>query len=144
MKQIQWNDELCMNNEQVDSQHKELIRICNVLLKAVTDGKDKRIVNNVLRKLREYTVFHFSSEEGLMEKARYDKRAEHANEHARLKREVKDYQRMVYEHENLTPDAILEFLKNWLLGHILTYDREFARFIHEKKTTPAGEVTIGK
>lgn len=133
MKQIEWNDELSVGVPKVDTQHKELIRIANVLLKAVTLGRDERVLGNVVRKLRDYTVHHFSNEEDLMETVGFPGRGEHANEHARLKREVKDYQRLIYKKENLTPDALLEFLKDWLLGHILTFDRDLARFIHEQE-----------
>lgn len=132
MNKIQWNDELSVGVEQIDDQHKELIRIANALINAVTLERDQRIINNVLNKLREYTIHHFNSEEQLMEKIGFPKRGEHATEHARLKKEVKEYQHQVYLKENLTPDALLEFLKNWLLKHILTYDRDIARFMHKK------------
>lgn len=143
MLELKWNKDISVDDPLIDSQHKELIRIANVLIKAVTLGRDRRIVNNVITKLREYTVFHFSSEEDLMEKAHYPGRGEHVQEHNRLKREVKDYQRQLYEKQNLTPDAVLEFIKDWLLGHILTYDRDLANFIHEKEAEMK-PVTIGK
>lgn len=133
MHQIEWNDELSLGNDLIDTQHKELIRIANVLLKAVEMKRDKRVQDNVLRRLREYTVFHFSAEEALMSDVQYPGRGDHAAEHARLKNEVKAFQRQVYEHEELTPTTLLNFLKQWLLNHILEYDRNLARFIHEKE-----------
>jgi len=142
MPEIKWNDELSVGVEQIDNQHKELLRIANALINAVSLGRDKRILDNVIKKLREYTVHHFSSEEELMEKVHYGKRAEHMAEHNKLKRNVKDYQRLIYQHENLTPDVILEFLKDWLLSHILTFDRELARFIHEQEAS-AKPVEVG-
>lgn len=133
MGKIQWSDELSVGVEQIDSQHKELIRIANGLINAVTLGRERKTLDNVLKKLREYTVFHFNSEEELMEITHFPKRNEHVADHVRLKRNVKDYQRQLYKQENLTPDAVLEFMKGWLLSHLLTYDRELARFIHERK-----------
>ncbi|MBI9079468.1 MAG: hemerythrin family protein [Pseudodesulfovibrio sp.] len=133
MAKIKWNEELNVGVEQVDNQHKELIRIINGLINAVDLGRDKKTLENVLQKLREYTVFHFNSEEALMEEVRYNKRGEHINEHARLKRSIKDFQRNLYKHETLTSDMVLEFMKEWLLHHILSFDRELARFIHEQK-----------
>lgn len=134
MSKIQWNSELSVGVEQIDDQHKELIRIANGLINAISLGRDERILSNVTRKLREYTVFHFASEERLMDEVHYPERGEHANEHARLKKHVKDYQRVIYKNEELTPETVLQFLKEWLLGHILTHDRELARFIHEQKS----------
>lgn len=131
--EVQWSDKLSLGVPQIDDQHKELIRIANGLIKAVHRGKDKIALDRILKKLREYTVFHFSSEEKLMEDIRYPGRGDQAREHARLKKEVKSYQRMAYQKEDLTPDTILEFMTGWLLRHILDYDRELAKFIHEKE-----------
>lgn len=131
--QLPWSNKLSVGVPQIDEQHKELIRIANGLITAVMRGKDKVALDTILKKLREYTVFHFSSEEKLMEDIRYPGRGDQAQEHARLKREVKAYQHQVYKHEDITPDDILEFMKGWLLKHILEYDRDLAKFIHEKE-----------
>jgi len=135
MAKIEWSDKLSVGVEQIDNQHKELLRIANVLINAVSLGREVRVLENVLKRLREYTVFHFNSEEELMGDIRYPGRGDQAVEHARLKKEVKDYQRQIYKKEGLTPDEVLEFIKDWLLKHILTYDRELARFIHEQETS---------
>lgn len=146
MPKIQWNKELSVGVTEIDDQHKELIRIANALINAVSLGRDERVLGNVIRRLREYTVFHFSSEEELMERMHYPARGEHASEHARLKKNVKDYQRLIYKKEDLTPGEMLGFIKEWLLGHILTYDRELAKFIHQKRAEKKVEssVTISK
>ncbi|ADU63729.1 MAG: bacteriohemerythrin [Pseudodesulfovibrio sp.] len=137
MTKINWNDELSVNVPAIDNQHKELIRIANVLINAVSLGRDDRVVGDVIRKLRDYTVFHFSSEETLMQDIRYPKRAEHEAEHRRLKQSVKNYQRVLYKKESITPHEVLDFLKEWLLTHILTFDRELARFIHAQEAAKA-------
>lgn len=137
MPKINWNDELSVNVPAIDDQHKELIRIANVLIKAVSLERDDRVVGNVIRKLRDYTVFHFSSEETLMQDIRYPKRAEHEAEHRRLKQNVKNYQRVLYKKESISPSEVLDFLKEWLLTHILTFDREIARFIHAQEAAKA-------
>ena len=131
MKKLIWNQQLSMNNKTIDDQHKELLRIANGLLKAVHTGKSKQTINNVIRRLREYTVYHFSSEEGLMDKMRFKKRGEHATEHHRLKHQVKDFQHRMFHHEQVSSDEVLKFLKTWLLEHLLSYDRDFADFIKE-------------
>lgn len=132
MARLEWNEELSMGVEEIDRQHKELIRIANGLINAVALEREPRILKNVIRKLREYTVFHFNSEEALMEKTRYPKRGEHAKTHQNLKNNVKRYQRVIYKKEKLEPEAVLNFLKIWLLKHILESDMEFARFLHER------------
>ena len=133
MERIQWSEELSVGIEQIDGQHKELIRIANGLISAVAKERGNRVINNVVRRLRNYTVFHFNSEEKLMEAVRYPKRGEHENEHAKLKRNVKEFQRNLYQGERLTAEDVLNFLKIWLLKHILYSDRMLADFIHESE-----------
>ena len=133
MERIQWSEELSVGIEQIDSQHKELIRIANGLISAVAKQRGERVINNVVRRLRNYTVFHFNSEEKLMEIVRYPKRGEHGHEHVKLKQNVKGFQRDLYKGEKLTAEDVLNFLKIWLLKHILHSDRMLADFIHERE-----------
>ncbi|WP_281761027.1 bacteriohemerythrin [Pseudodesulfovibrio nedwellii] len=129
MNKLEWSPELSVGQKDVDEQHKELIRIANGLINAVSIGRGKRTIQNVVQKLREYTVFHFSNEEGMMEQMRFPERGQHAAEHLRLKLLVKNYQRKLYKNENVNAEEVLDFMKDWLLGHILTFDRGFATYI---------------
>lgn len=133
MSLIQWSPQLSLGVPLIDDQHKQLITIANVLIKAVGRDLNTRVINNVIRRLREYTVFHFSSEEELMEKVHYTYRGEHANEHLQLKQQVKEYQRGIYYKENPRPEEVKEFIKGWLLGHILESDRRLVDYIHEQE-----------
>ena len=133
MSLIQWSPQLSLGVPLIDDQHKQLITIANVLIKAVGRDLNSRVINNVIRRLREYTVFHFSSEEALMEKVHYKQRGEHANEHRRLKEQVKEYQRSIYYKTPPRPEEVKDFIKLWLLKHILESDRQLVDYIHEQK-----------
>ncbi len=133
MTKLTWSDDLSVGVEQIDTQHKELIRIANGLINAVALGRGRKTTDNVLRRLREYTVFHFNSEEALMEKVHYPGRGEHAREHLGLKNNVKEFQRTLYIKEKITPGDVLSFLKIWLLKHILSADMDLANFIRSQK-----------
>ena len=111
MHLIKWPPEISVAVPLIDDQHKQLIAIANGLIKAVDRGLNSRVIKNVIRRLREYTVFHFNSEEKLMEEVLYPKRGEHANEHRRLKEQVKQYQRTIYYKENPSPEAVTNFIK---------------------------------
>jgi len=132
MSKLVWSSELSTLNDEIDTQHKELIRIANGLINAVNLNRGPRTLSNVISKLREYTVFHFSCEEALMEELAYPKRGEHEQEHAKLKVQVKDYQNRFFHSETVTGDDVLKFMKGWLLNHILEHDWDFAVFAKEK------------
>ncbi|WP_319542276.1 bacteriohemerythrin [uncultured Pseudodesulfovibrio sp.] len=139
MGRLEWSPELSLGQPELDDQHKELIRIANGLINAVSIGRRKRTVENVIRKLREYTVFHFVREESLMEQIRFPGRADHMAEHVRLKLSVKNYQRKLYEHEHVRANDVLDFMTEWLLGHILTFDRDFAVYMTALDETAKAE-----
>lgn len=144
MSRIQWSDELSVGVKEVDDQHRELINIANTLLGAVETGSGRTVTDKVIKRLRDYTVFHFNSEEELMRASQYPRLSEHAARHARLKNEVKDFQRDVYEGKSPSTAKVMAFLKQWLLNHILTYDREFARFLRERPKEETWAVVGGK
>lgn len=132
MSRISWNQELSVGVKEIDDQHKELIGIANTLLEAVDNGNGPAVAEKIIKRLRDYTVHHFSSEEALMRKERYPNLSEHMARHGRLKQDVKQFQRLIYERKSPAPAMVMTFLRDWLLDHILTYDREFARFLNEK------------
>ncbi len=134
MSKIEWSEKLNVGVDEIDTQHKELIKIANALIHAITIGKNEMTINNVVRKLREYTVFHFNSEEKLMKKNNYDKYIEHKAEHEQLKKSVKKFQRSIYEKKQLSGKDLFEFMKTWLLDHILKSDMRISAFLNKKNT----------
>ncbi len=131
MQKIEWTEELEVGVEMIDTQHHALIDIANNVIEAAEKGEDKEAVDKTITKLREYTVFHFNEEEKMMEEIRYPKRGEQLVEHSRLKREVKDYQRLLYKRKEVSPDEIQTFVTEWFFGHILTFDQELSNFINK-------------
>lgn len=131
---IQWSIELGMGVKEIDDQHRHLIDIANTLIDAVADKAQQADVDTIIGKLRAYTVAHFAAEEKLMQEAKYPKLGHHANEHRKLKDDVKQFQRELYRGKTPTAGKVLGFLKIWLLDHILSFDREFARYLKEEKS----------
>jgi hemerythrin len=133
MTPLQWSDELSVGVPLIDQQHKELIRIAVLALDAMKREDGREYIDTVINKLREYTVFHFRYEEELMESMHFPERSEHGQEHVRLKNEVKQFQRELYLHNDPSPQTVRDFVKDWLITHILTFDRNLAKFIHERE-----------
>lgn len=133
MKKIDWDDCLNLGVRRVDDQHRHMVGLVNELIENLHQGKEEEIVRPLLGKLREYTVYHFHDEEAFMEELRYPERREHQQEHKRLVDQVKQYQRDIYEHRTVEPAALLSFLKDWLLDHILKMDMQIGTFVREKE-----------
>lgn len=138
MPGLVWSASLEIGVKQIDDQHKQLIDICNRVMEAVREKLGTLGVDEIIKELREYTVFHFHDEEARMEKLRYPALASHHEEHERLKRQVKHWQREIYEKEAVTVDEVNAFLRGWLIDHILQRDMAFKSWLKEGAGRSAG------
>lgn len=127
---IIWKDEIhSVHNETIDTQHKRLVEMINELDQAVTSGKEYQIVNKVLEQALEYTVYHFQTEEDLMEQASFPEREQHTAEHEAFKRKVKQLQKRETNLDILVPIELLMYLRNWLTKHIQSSDKDLGLFL---------------
>ena len=126
-----FDESLVTGNEMIDAQHKELIEKINGLLKSCEDRSNKLGAIKMLDYLADYTEFHFSEEEKLQESIGYPGIEEHKTKHEELRQVVKELTDMLQEEEGPT-DAFVEQvnvnIKNWLFGHIKSFDRSVAEY----------------
>ncbi len=110
----------------MDEQHKELFRQVDILL---DNGKADR-VPATLNFLGDYVVKHFSTEEGLQQKSRYPKHAEHKKAHQDFIAAYKSL-RQEYESSGQSPIILMKLTRtalDWLKDHIRGKDKEFAAY----------------
>ncbi|MFN3309093.1 MAG: bacteriohemerythrin, partial [Anaerolineales bacterium] len=67
MSLITWSDEFSVNIKEIDNQHRQLIEMVNQLQRAMKEGKGAAALNDILQRLIDYTDYHFSTEERMME-----------------------------------------------------------------------------
>jgi hemerythrin len=76
-----------------------------------------------------YTRYHFTAEERLMQKYNYPEFREHQAEHVKLAGQVEHFINDYAEGETQIDDKVMEFLKHWLVDHILNTDVAFGLFL---------------
>ncbi len=133
MKKISWHKNLNLDVSRIDNMHRHMVDLVNELLAKIDQGEGEETVRPLLTKLREYTVYHFHDEEAFMQEIRYPGLAKHQQDHKELVDKVKKFQRDIYKHRTVTPQMLLEFLREWLLNHILRVDMDIRDFIREKE-----------
>ncbi|UZE95289.1 bacteriohemerythrin [Alkalimarinus alittae] len=128
---FEWKSEYDTGVEEIDNQHKVLVSLINELNSLVSGQFDREAAGEVFKKLKGYTVFHFSTEESLMAQYGYVEPDLHAHlmQHRQFEKEVEsvqhDFSQISYEDCNV----ILTYLTNWLIKHICKVDQRFASFI---------------
>ncbi len=129
MKAIVWSKILSVGVEEIDEDHRKLFGIFNELNRAVIAGAAADYLAATLEELINCTVWHFSHEERLMLKHRYDGIEEHKTEHRELIQGARDLQQQLLAAGQGVADEQIAFLDRWLTAHILTTDQRLGAFL---------------
>ena len=131
MKDLTWDNSLSVQIEEIDDDHQRLVDLFNMLNHSVTKGDSSIYINAVLEELISCTAWHFKHEERLMVKYNYDGYEAHQKEHNELIETARALQQK-YQQENQTVSSDdIQFLENWLTGHILGADMDLGSFLGE-------------
>jgi len=129
-----WKDEYSVDFEVIDAQHKELVRMTNVLFESCKKGACVADIAfmRTIRGAVEYAQTHFYTEEKYMKMANYPKLAAHKQEHDSF---VKTIIKAVsdFEQEQSDPISLARFLKTWLLTHIAESDKKYSPYLAKFK-----------
>jgi len=128
---IEWSDKFSVGLNLIDEQHKRLIDIINVMIENSHSEFDKEIISKTLHELVEYAIYHFNDEEKLMMENSYPDYEDHKEMHDEFKIKIVSYHSGNVNIENIGT-TILEYLRSWLIGHILQEDMKYKIFFDEK------------
>jgi len=122
---IKWSNSYSVGIDQFDKEHKRLINIINNLNKAMLEGKGKSIANNIVEELIEYTATHFKNEEEFLLKHNYPDFESHKRVHDRFVDKVLGIQEDIEKGKANLSIEIIDFLKDWLIKHIMGTDKKY-------------------
>lgn len=132
MPLILWdNDQFSTRISIIDEQHKRLVEMINALHEAMLNRKGTPAIQDVLAQAIDYTVYHFGTEEKLMEEHHYPGLEKHRTQHNKFKEKVLEFKNNL----STTPTVTLEFshfLRGWLLEHIMVSDKDLGIFLNHK------------
>jgi len=134
MALIQWTDELSVQIDSIDAQHKKLVDIINAMHEAMQVGKANDFMRRILADLTAYTQDHFAYEERLFKRHGYAQAAVHHDSHAILIEQLKELQGQM-EQGRAISIKVFSFLKKWLSEHILKEDRQYSQFLRSHGVT---------
>lgn len=125
-----WNDTIAVGIQDVDDQHRVLVDLINELHDALTaDAPDPAKIGHVLEGLMDYTMNHFIMEEEWFERHDYPETVAHKALHNRFTSTIMNALTEFEDHQHV-PYELLEFLKHWLIEHIMRTDKSYVPFLH--------------
>lgn len=132
MALINWDDSIQTGLWTIDTQHERWVGLVNSLHEAMLSGKGREIVGQTLTAMLDYTRTHFADEEELMSRHDYAGYVKHKALHDAFVARVRGLQRRAQAGEIGITIKVMEQLKEWLVNHITTVDRDFVPFLKSK------------
>lgn len=130
MALFNWSSQYSVNINQIDEQHKVLIKLINDLHDAMKAGKGKEVLKTILNELIKYTVEHFSFEENLFESKGYPESKVHKEVHKKLISQVTALKNNYENGNEVISMDVMNFLKEWLSGHIMGTDKKYSVYLN--------------
>lgn len=132
---FKWKENYSCNIEEIDKQHQRLLEIGSELSSLIrtkdVDNYDEII--QLLDELKKYTIYHFQTEEYLMEKHGFAGLAEHKMVHQNFIDKINEVaSKDIDENQKGVTMEILVFIADWIENHILKVDHMYKDFLNEK------------
>lgn len=129
LRLIDWEPGFEMGIPLLDAQHKMLCAYINMLYRSLNSNRGKDVLMDIVQALKNYTVSHFSLEEQLFGPTPCPDSKKHAEIHRAFEQQVVAVEAKLHNGELEMGQELLDFLKDWLLTHILKTDHEYAPYV---------------
>ncbi len=131
---ISWDDSWNIGINEIDEDHRKLVLLIQQLFGALIAAQGAEYVKKVFFELIDYTRYHFECEEKIYENNKFYDLTRHQKLHKELIQQVLEMSKEILsrgETEEVSDD-FFEFLKHWLVDHILEEDTKFKEFLDQK------------
>lgn len=128
---IQWSDKLSVGVQVIDNQHKELIKLINVMISSILKGEGEDNIAEAISFLDKYIIVHFNTEEQLMIESSYPQYGLHIKQHLYF---IDKFNSLKTRFNNQEIDAKLLIDLNkeiiqWLVNHIYKSDKQLGEYL---------------
>lgn len=129
---VEWKDDLSVNIETIDDDHKKLLTLINNLQTAVYYPTGEAFERQALKELVDYTKYHFAREEKMMLDNDYPDYEPHRRQHEAMIAKVNGFMVAYEKDREGTVEELTVFLKDWLLKHIAGTDQRYSEHLNSR------------
>ena len=122
MPPIQWKPEYSLGDPAIDFEHQEMIRLVNLAIADILDGKPDADLERCLGDLYQTVAAHFALEEQQMRRAGYTDLDAHKNDHEQLLDTLRDIMDEAHPGDDAMATRMTTALEAWFSGHFRTHD----------------------
>ena len=135
--EIKWSKDYETGVEEIDEQHHILVNTLNEANELLTKDYSLENLQNITRDLLSYALYHFETEEELMQE--YDYKGEAPKDYENHMKQHRDFSAKVVGVRDslkagnlIAQEELIGFLLNWLINHIDKTDKKFGKFLQTK------------
>ena len=133
MEPVQWSEKFSVGVREMDQQHQQLIKLLNRLISAKgTISTHSETTSDILTEMTRYAQVHFKAEERLMEAYGFNGLEEQKIQHRDFRKKTVDFCKNTFYGDDQIPEALLVYLSDWLVHHILEDDMAYRSFFKDK------------
>ena len=131
---LECEKKISVSNKIIDEHHIKLFALFANLKAEDESSFDEHTLKKLLMEIKDYTYYHFSYEERLMEMAKYPELVSHKTLHINfmdkideimLEAKSEDFKVVAYE--------VYEILNHWLNEHIMIVDKKYIEYLRDDK-----------
>jgi len=134
---LEWQPIYSVNVKEIDEQHKKIFAILNqifTLKKNLAQSIPTREeVSKVLNELKDYSIYHFGTEEKYFKEFNFPDQTTHIAQHEQYKKSLSELEKK-WETSAISEvvGELADFLQGWWLGHIQNSDVQYTDFFNQK------------
>lgn len=133
-QRIIWNDDFITGVTEIDEQHMILVNTFNQALTRLSVDNSSEVLNSITQNMLAYALYHFETEEALMQKYHYpaegdNLKAQHILEHREFSNKVLNMRNDMHDGNKPDKDVLLGFIYDWLLHHIKQVDKDLTDWL---------------
>lgn len=132
MAYLDWDERMGVGHELLDAQHRQLVGLINELAEVAGRRAGRREIGLLIRAFCDYSMEHFSTEQGFMDSADYPEYFQHMCEHEEYSSRTLDFYRQHIGGGDVPVQEILAFVSTWFKEHTLGVDQTLRRHLQKK------------
>lgn len=130
---VQWHDEYSIGIDEIDGHHRHLLSLLDKSYLGILQQHTREEIARLLDELIEYAKYHFSAEEDFMRSNGYHNTDQHVFEHFSFIYHVLSLKKQLDNNAGQLSLDIFNFIRDWILEHILQCDAEMGKAIRQKR-----------
>ncbi|MDX2321058.1 MAG: bacteriohemerythrin [Moritella sp.] len=131
MISLEWNEEMNVGIDEIDTAHKQILAIIAAIIDAIDTNGNAETIEKYFSDLTLCTTLHFKQEEALMETLAFSDFIEHQKDHQQFLKQLPELKnKLLNSNDAEAAEEVCQFLYDWVIEHILIADMDYVHVFH--------------